>query len=251
METALMVDVHCHLTAREFEGKLDLLIRESIDSGVGVMITSGLGYEDSLKVLEISDYRRIYPSLGVPPHDLAGYERVLELIEKEKARIIGIGEVGLDYWRGSRSSRNVQERVFEEFIELAKSLDLPVIVHSRSAGKYALEILFREKAERVIMHAFDGKASHAMRAAGRGYMFSIPPSIVRSVQKQKLVDKLPLDNLLLESDAPVLAPDRNRVNRPKNVKISAEWISRIKGISFSRVVDKTTSNAVEVFGVRV
>jgi len=246
-----MVDVHCHLTAREFEGRLDFLIEESVKSGVEVIITSGLGYEDSLKALKISDHKVVYPSIGVAPYDTAGYEKVLQLIEKERSRLIGIGEVGLDYWKGERMKRSFQQKVFEEFIDLARSLDLPLIVHSRSAGKYALEILFRKKAERVIMHAFDGRPSYAVEAAKRGYMFSIPPSIARSIQKQRLVKKLPLDSLLLESDAPVLAPYRNQVNHPKNVKVSAEWISRIKGIPFHEVVSRTTSNALELFGLKV
>ena len=246
-----MIDVHCHLTAREFEGKLDSLVKEAAEAGVEIMITSGLGYEDSLKALKISDNRRIYPSLGIAPYKLSGYEKVLQLIEKERSRIVGVGEIGLDYWRGDRSQRSLQQRVFEEFIDLAKSLDLPIIVHSRSAGRYALEILFRRKAERVVMHAFDGRVSYAVRAARRGFMFSIPPSVARSSQKQKLVKRLPLDSLLLESDAPVLAPERGQVNHPKNVRISAEWISRLKSLSFQKVVDRTTSNALEIFELRV
>ncbi|MEM1655420.1 MAG: TatD family hydrolase [Nitrososphaerota archaeon] len=245
------MDVHCHLTAREFEGRVLQVVEEAVEAGVMLIITSGLGYRDALKALEISDGARVHPSIGVAPYDLEGYEDVLGLIERERSRIVAVGEVGLDYWRGGRESRALQQMVFEEFIDLAKALDLPIIVHSRSAGKYALEILSRKRAERVIMHAFDGNASHAARAAHRGYMFSIPPSIARSRQKQKLVEKLPLENILLESDAPVLAPSRDEVNRPKNVRISAEWISRIKGVSLDKVEEKTTQNALELFGLRV
>lgn len=248
---ALLVDVHCHLTAREFEGKVLQVVKEAVEAGVVLIITSGLGYRDALKALEISDGVRVHPSIGVAPYDLEGYEDVLKLIEREKSRIVAIGEVGLDYWRGSREHRLLQQMIFEEFIDLAKSLDLPIIVHSRSAGKYALEMLLRKRAEQVVMHAFDGSATHAVRVAGKGYMFSIPPSIARSRQKQKLVERLPLENILLESDAPVLAPSRNEVNHPRNVRISAEWISRIKGVSLERVEEKTTQNALELFGLKV
>lgn len=245
------MDVHCHLTAREFENRVHLVVREAFEAGVKVIITSGLGYRDAIRALEISDGRIIYPSIGIAPYELEGYEEVLKLIERERSRIVAIGEVGLDYWRGSREERHLQQMVFEEFIDLARSLDLPLIVHSRSAGKYALEILARKRVDRVLMHAFDGKAEHAARAAARGYMFSIPPSIARSRQKQKLVEKLPLDSLLLESDAPVLAPTRGEVNHPRNVRVSAEWISRIKGVSLEAVEEKTTSNALELFDLRV
>lgn len=250
-DLALLVDVHCHLTAREFEGKVPQVVREAVEAGVMLIITSGLGYRDALKTLEISDGVRVYPSIGVAPYQLEGYEAVLRLIERERQRIVAVGEVGLDYWRVGREHRPLQQMVFEEFIELAKTLDLPLIVHSRSAGKYALEILLRKRAERVVMHAFDGNAIHVVRVTDKGYMFSIPPSITRSKQKQKLVEILPLGNILLESDAPVLAPSRDEVNHPKNVRISAEWISRIKGVSLEKVEERTTENALELFGLKV
>jgi len=247
----MLIDVHCHLTAPEFRGNVKNIVKEALESGVKIIVTSGLGYEDCLRALEISDHEVIYPSLGVRPYALKGYERVMELIRRERARIVAIGEVGLDYWRGERETWELQHKVFTEFIKLAKELDLPIIIHSRSAGKYAIDLLLEHGAERVIMHAFDGAASHAVRGAERGFMFSIPPSVARSPQKQKLVKRVPLENLLLESDAPVLAPKPGELNYPKNVKVSAEWISRIKGATFDKVVEVTGRNAVEVLGLKV
>ncbi len=245
----MLTDVHCHLTAPELIQNLSEVIESSIRSGLRFVVTSGLGYRDCLKALEISDYKFVYPSLGIAPYELRGYEEVLSLIEKERSRIVAIGEVGLDFWKGKREERDLQKRVFEEFIELAKSLDIPIIVHSRSAGKYAIEILLRHQINRVIMHAFDGRASHAQKAAEKGFMFSIPPSIARSSQKQKLVRKLPLDSLLLESDAPVLAPAPNEINYPENVRVSAQWISKLKDVPFDKVAEKTYFNAVEVLEI--
>jgi len=160
-----LIDVHCHLTAREFEGNVELVISSAVESGVKAMITSGLGYQDCLKALRISDNRVVYPSLGVPPYDLDDYEKVVGLIERERDRIVAIGEVGLDYWRAGREDRYRQQRIFREFIELAKALDLPLVIHSRSAGRYAIDILLEMRVERVVMHAFDGRASYAAEAA--------------------------------------------------------------------------------------
>ena len=248
----MLIDVHCHLTAPEFEDRVEEVVKKSIKAGVKAMITSGLGYEDGLKVLEISDYRIIFPSLGVSPYALENYELVIDLINRESERIVAIGEVGLDYWRvRDDEGRDRQRRVFKEFIELSKSLDLPLIIHSRSAGKYALEMLFEMRAERVIMHAFDGAAKHALKAVERGYMFSIPPSIARSQQKRNLVKRIPLENLLLESDSPVLSPVAGQVNYPWNIRVSAEWISRIKGVSVEEVVKTTGRNAAEIFDLRM
>jgi len=248
----MLIDVHCHLTAPEFEGRVREVVEKSVKAGVKAIITSGLGYEDGLKALEISDYRIVYPSLGVSPYMLEGYEQVIELISRESRRIVAIGEVGLDYWRvRDDEGRNRQRRVFREFIELSKSLDLPLIIHSRSAGRYTLEILFEMKAERVIMHAFDGAAKHAVKAVERGYMFSIPPSIARSQQKRNLVKRIPLENLLLESDSPVLSPVAGQVNYPWNILVSAEWIGKIKGVPIEKVIEVTGRNAAEILDLRL
>ena len=248
----MLIDVHCHLTAPEFEGKVGEIVEKSVKAGVKAMITSGLGYEDGLKALEISDYRIVYPSLGVSPYMLEGYEQVIDLINRESKKIVAIGEVGLDYWRvRDDEGRDRQRRVFKEFIELSKSLDLPLIIHSRSAGRYALEILFETKAERVIMHAFDGAAKHAVRAVERGYMFSIPSSIARSQQKRNLVKRIPLENLLLESDSPVLSPIAGQVNYPWNIIVSAEWIGKIKEVPIEKVIEVTGRNAAEILNLRL
>jgi len=248
----MLIDVHCHLTAPEFEGKVWEIVEKSVKAGVKAIITSGLGYEDGLKALKISDYKIVYPSLGVSPYMLEGYEQVIELISRESRRIVAIGEVGLDYWRvKDDEGRDRQRRVFKEFIELSKSLDLPLIIHSRSAGRYALEILFEMKAERVIMHAFDGAAKHAVKAVERGYMFSIPPSIARSQQKRNLVKRIPLENLLLESDSPVLSPVAGQVNYPWNILVSADWIGKIKGVPIEKVIEVTGRNAAEILDLRL
>ena len=224
-----------------------MVVEEARQAGVAALITSGIGYDDCLRVLSISDNTYIYPTLGIEPYDLNGYEMVLDLIAKNRDRVVGVGEVGLDYYIGARNTRETQRRVFGEFIELAKSLDKPLVIHSRSAGKYALEVLFEHGAEAVVMHAFDGAASEAEKGAARGYYFSVPPSVVRSEQKQKMVRRLKLENLLLESDAPVLGPERGVVNKPSNIKISAEAIARIKNITVEKVVEKTSENAKFLF----
>ncbi|MEM2016568.1 MAG: TatD family hydrolase [Nitrososphaerota archaeon] len=247
----MLVDVHCHLTDKVFQDKLDEIVSEAKKIGVRALVSSGLGLIDSLKVLEISDYRNIFPSIGVMPYELEGYEEVIELIEKNSDKIVAVGEVGLDYHIYTAVDRRLQEKVFIEFINLAERLDLPIIVHSRSAGRYALEILFKHNAEKVIMHAFDGSASHAIEGVRKGYYFSIPPSIVRSQQKQKLVKRLPIENLLLESDAPALSPVLGEVNKPSNIKISIEWISRLKNISTGKVEEVTTENALKILKINL
>ncbi|MCS7135981.1 MAG: TatD family hydrolase [Nitrososphaerota archaeon] len=247
----MLVDVHCHLTDETIAANLAEVVEDAKKSGVAVIVTSGLGYRDCLKALEISDYKTIFPSFGIMPYELEGYEDVLDLIERYAKKIVAIGEVGLDFHINLRPNKELQRKVFREFIELSLSLDLPLIVHSRSAGKYALEMLSEFGAKDVIMHAFDGSASHSLIGIEKGYFFSVPPSVVRSEQKQKLVSKIPLDNILLESDAPALSPTPNTVNFPSNVRISAEVVSRIKGVPLEKVEEITTENAMRILRITV
>lgn len=244
-----MIDVHCHLTEEPLYTNLSQIIDESRKENVKAIITSGIGYEDCIKALNIVDSMYVYASLGIEPYALEGYEKVVALIEQNVNRIVAVGEVGLDYYWGAKETREFQKKVFIEFIELAKSHDLPIVVHSRSAGRYALDVLIERSADKVVMHAFDGSASEAVRGASKGFFFSVPPSVVRSEQKQKMVKRLGLENMLLESDAPVLGPERGVVNKPVNIRISAETIAKIKNISFEEVVTVTTENAKALFRI--
>jgi len=206
-----------------------------------------VGPEDSLKALALrDDFVRV--SLGIAPYDLRGYEEVIELIRRNSPVVDAVGEVGLDLYRGTREGFVEQRRVFSEFIALAKELDKPLVIHSRNAGRPAIEQLLSEGAERVVMHAYDGDVSAAKRAAEKGFRFSIPPRIATSDQKKALVRKLPLEALLIETDSPWLGPERTLPNEPKNAWFSVEWIARLKGVNPDRVIEVTYRNALEVFG---
>jgi TatD DNase family protein len=249
-----VIDVHCHLDSKEFSDDLDLVIRKAKENGVKAIITSALNYSgikfSEKLVIQYDGY--IYRTIGLDYTvlDRSFLEEIFSYIERNKNTIIGIGEVGLDYYVfEDEEKRKIQREFFTRWINFAKELDFPLVVHSRSAGKYALEHLVQNNAERVIMHAFDGKASYAKNVINKGYLFSIPPSIARSEQKQKLVKALPMESLLLESDAPVLAPIKGVRNEPANIKISAEWISKIKNIDINVVIEKTTQNAERIFKI--
>ncbi len=243
----MIVDVHTHLTDERLRSRLKTVVSSARAAGVVRVVTCGVGPEDSLMALALRDgFVRV--SLGIAPYDLKGYEEVIELIRRNRHLVDAVGEVGLDLYRGTREGFEEQKRVFSEFIALAKELDKPLVIHSRNAGRPAIEQLLSEGAERVVMHAYDGDVSAAKRAAERGFRFSIPPRIATSDQKKALVRKLPLEALLVETDSPWLGPERTVVNEPKNAWFSIEWISRLKGVNPDRVVEATYRNAVEVFG---
>ncbi len=134
------------------------------------------------------------------------------------------------------------------FIDLSLEIDLPLNVHSRSAGRHAVAMLLERNAHKVQLHAFDGKASAAMPAVESGCFFSIPPSVVRSRQKQKLVKQLPLSCLLIETDSPVLGPSPGDRNEPANAAVVIRAISEIKGIAEEEVIETVADNTHRLYG---
>lgn len=204
----------------------------------------------------------LLPSLGLHPDRWSDgspeptaeeIERVRAQIRRQRDAIVAIGEVGLDHYRvRDHERRRAAIAALETLAALAAELDLPLNVHSRSAGRVTLEVLAAAGARRVLMHAFDGNARAAARAAEEhGYLFSIPPSVVRSEQKQRLAAALPPEALALESDSPVLGPERGQRNEPANLCRAAEAIARIRRMDEEAVRELTTANARRLFGPRL
>jgi TatD DNase family protein len=201
-----------------------------------------------------SCFPELRPALGLyPAHlDTEQAEAVVSLIRAEREKIVAIGEVGLDHWIvKEESERELQHEIFGRFIDLALELDLPLNVHSRSAGRHAVALLLERGAKKVQLHAFDGKASTALPAVEAGWFFSIPPSVVRSRQKQKLVGHLPLSCLLLETDSPVLGPDPQERNEPANIGIARDAVAEIKGVSRAELMEAVAENSRRLYGENI
>jgi TatD DNase family protein len=246
-----LIDAHAHLHDEAFARDLPAVIADAISAGVSAIVAVSETVADAQKNLELADrYAIVRPCAGLHPTvlELEAADAMVELIRNRRDRLAAIGEVGMDYWLVQEPDRReVQRRIFRRFIALSLELDLPLNVHSRAAGQQTIAFLREHGARRVLLHAFDGKPSAAAPGIELGYDFSIPPSVVRSRQKQKLVRYLPLERLLLESDAPVLGPDPAGRNEPKNVRLACEAIAQIKAVPAETVARITTDNARRLF----
>ena len=247
-----IIDTHAHICDPVFDDDRNEVLERAGDAGITAVIAVAEDLSDARKNIDLAaDHPVLRPAAGLYPTILDGAqaEEMHGFIRKERARLVAVGEVGLDFWIvKEESAKELQKEIFKGFITLAKELDLPLNVHSRSSGRHAVALLLECNAARVQMHAFDGKASAALPALEAGYFFSIPPSVVRSRQKQKLVKKLPLSHLLVESDSPVLGPDPDLRNEPANVSISIKAIAELKNISAHEVMEAVLENTQKLYG---
>lgn len=247
-----LVDTHAHLCSPEFVHDLDDVLARARDSAVGAVIAVGETLDDARRNVELGDrHPMVRPAAGLYPTilDREQASAMHAFIRLHRMRLVAIGEVGLDFWVvGTEHERALQREIFRGFVSLAAELDLPLNVHSRSAGRHAIALLLESGAERVQLHAFDGKAAAALPAVEAGYFFSIPPSVVRSRQKQKLVKQLPLSSLLVETDSPVLGPDPNERNEPANLPLAVKAIVEIKGLREQQVLETVVANTACLYG---
>lgn len=257
------IDCHCHISAGDFDKDLDEVIERSKKAGVLGILAVAEHSGEFEKIIKLSERfpGLIFPCLGVHPVQEVSPEKqrgaapedldaALPIIEKYKDQLVAIGEVGLDFtprFVNGDADKDNQRQVLIRQVELAKQLDLPINVHSRSAGRPTIHLLKELGVERALLHAFDGKPSVALEGVKAGYYFSIPPSIIRSEQKQKLVKQLPLENICLETDSPALGPEKQVRNEPQNISVSAEYVAKVKGVSLEKVMEVTTQNALKLF----
>lgn len=247
-----LIDAHAHLCDPVFSRDLPAVLDRARRAGVTQVLCVGETLADAERNLQLaagSDILRaaagLYPTI-LEPEQADG---MISLIRRERESLWAIGEVGLDRWKvQDEEGRTVQEEIFRRFIRLSRELELPLNIHSRSAGRRTLELLEEEGSCRALLHAFDGKAALAGRGLDLGCFFSIPPSVVRSRQKQTLLRRLPLERILLETDSPVLGPEPGRRNEPANLAVSLRAVSEAKKVSLEDVARATTRNARALFG---
>ena len=252
MQAPKLVDVHAHICDPCFDHDRDQVLERARKAGVEAIIAVGENLEDAQKNLALARrHSALKPAAGLYPTylDLDLADKVAAFIRQQRSYLVAIGEVGLDYWAVKQDAeKERQKEIFKLFIKLAGELNLTLNVHSRSAGRQAIALLLESGAARVQLHAFDGKAATALPAAEAGDFFSIPPSVIRSRQKQKLVRQLPLSCLLVETDSPVLGPSPSERNEPLNIWQSVKAIADLKKIHEKDVIAAVLENTERLYG---
>lgn len=247
------VDTHAHLCDSAFDDDLEAVLDRARSAGVTGIVAVGEDLADARRNLDLaaSFSGFVHPAAGLFPTilDASEADQLIDLIRRHAGRWVAVGEVGLDHWKvQDEEGRALQREIFTAFVDLASELDLPLNVHSRSAGARTIDLLLERGASRVQMHAFDGRAASALPGVEAGFFFSVPPSVVRSAQKQKLVRRVPLENLLAETDSPVLGSDARARNEPGAVIESLRAISEIKKVSLEEVAERLRENATRLYG---
>jgi len=241
-----LIDTHAHLDMPQFDKNRQKVIENATREGVKIISCSldPKGWE------KVKGFKELYHSIGCCPYHFQDYEPQFKLVQENVDKIIAVGEIGLDYyWVKEASKREKEKENFIKFLNFAKEHDKPVIIHSRNAEKPALEILKKEGIERALMHCFSGSLDLAKEAIDLGYPISIPTNIITSKQKQEFAQKLPLESIVLETDAPYLAPEPRTLNFPTNIIKSAEMIAQLREIEYEEVAKVTTKNTKEFFRI--
>ena len=252
----MLIDSHAHLEMPEFKKDLEAVIQRAKESGIEYIFTVGTEEKDWKRALEIADsHPSIYAILGVHPHNAKEindrtYPMLRELCLNGKVR--AFGEIGLDFFR-NLSPRDVQLKRFREQIGLAKELGFPVVIHDREAHQETLEILKSERAGECggIIHCFSGDYEMAKTCMDMGFYISVPGSITFKNAEgfREVVRRIPLESLLVETDAPFLTPEpfRGKRNEPSYVRYTAQRVAEVKNISFEKMAEVTTQNAMRVY----
>jgi len=254
-----MIDAHCHLQDEKFAGKVTEVIGRAKEAGVVTMICNGSGVFNCREVLRIAEENEgVWATVGIHPEEMGeiegekGEEVYRQLLEMSKhPKVVAIGEAGLDYQEGS-PTREKQIELFKINIRLGKETGLPLVVHNRNANKDVEELL-KDYKYGGQLHCFVESEEFMKKMTDRGWYISLGGIVTFKKRDtlREVVKLVPEDKLLIESDAPWLAPEpiRGQINEPANVKIVAEAIASVRNVTTDRIEEVTTANAKRLFKI--
>ena len=258
----MIIDSHCHLDFPNLFEQLKSVVQRAKNNKINYLLTICTTLESFNKIeLIVKEYKNIYGTFGIHPHETEKHthinsDYIIELIKKNK-KIIGVGESGLDFYY-NHSQKDIQKKIFIEHIEAASKLNIPLIVHSRNAEIDTYEILkseIKKKKLKVLIHCFTGSKEFAHKLIDLGCYISVS-GIITFKNSSALVDAVsyvPIENLLVETDSPYLAPlpHRGKPNEPSYIIHTIDKLAEIKKVSKETVMRYTTNNFKNLFNINL
>jgi len=254
----MFIDTHCHLTFPEFDEDRKTIIGNAKKAGVKEFIIPGasLGSSSKAFLFAQSEQNGIFASVGCHPYETSNFPDVRKLEKMIRDKVVAIGECGLDYhaYKGfpAVGKKEEQKQLFEEQLRLALKYNLPVIIHCRDAYSEIFDVIdSMPTLPKGVFHCFSGGPDDIKHINNRGFYFGIDGNVTYSKQLALTVPLIPIDKLLLETDAPYLSPipHRGERNEPKYIPLIAKKIAELKGCDVKNVEEQTTKNARELFGI--
>ena len=255
------IDTHCHLDEDAFAQDCTEVIQRAVDSGIVAMLAIGITLQSSRRVVELAErFPQVYATVGLHPNyvsaaDPGDWNQIVELARCPK--VVGLGETGLDkYW--DHSPLDLQAEYFDRHIELSNQSGLPFIVHSRESEMEVVEQLRTHAAQKPlngVIHAFCGSAETAKSCLELGMYLSFGGMVTfkKNEAQRQVAATIPADRILIETDAPYLAPTpfRGKRNEPAHVRLTAACLAEIRGVSNEEIASVTTANARRLFKLPV
>ncbi|MGN1007988.1 MAG: TatD family hydrolase [Butyricicoccus sp.] len=256
----MLFDTHAHYDDDKFDSDRDELLASMPEHGVGLILNPGCDLETSRKAVDYAErFPHVYAAVGIHPENIEGVDidrdlPQIEALAKSSPRVRAIGEIGLDYyWVKDPEERRFQAELFHAQMRLAKRLALPVIIHDREAHLDSLTVAEQHPGVRGVFHCYSGSVDFAMRLLELGYNLSFTGVITYKNAKKaaEVVRAVPLDRLMIETDAPYMAPEPFRGKRNSSLYVyrMAEAIAEIKELPLEEVIRQTTENGKKLFGI--
>ena len=246
------IDTHCHIYMENFDCDIEYILQEAKSKNVNKIICIGVDLITSEKCVELSNkYDEIYATVGIHPHEASKVDQnYLKTIENmcSEQKVVGVGEIGLDY-HYTISEKKTQKEIFFEQILLAKEVGLPIVVHNRKSDDDLYRLVVKSNYKKGVVHCFTSNLSFAKKIINIGFYISFTGIITFVKDLESVVEKVPLDKILLETDSPYLSPIpfRGKINKPKNIPIIADKISEIKNLPINIISKQIYENSHLLF----
>jgi len=248
-----LIDTHSHIYYDKYTD-IDQVLDRARENNISKIICVGVDIESSNKSINLAEkYNMVYATAGYHPHESKDtdiyYLKELEDLLSHK-KVVALGEIGLDFFY-KHSDKNIQIKVFKEQLELAKSLDIPCVIHNRESDTELIECIENTKNNNGVIHCFASNTKLANKLINLNFYLSFTGLITFFSELKKVVKDVPLEKIMVETDSPYLAPipHRGKRNEPYMVKYVAEEIAKIKNISFNDVANQTSKTAKDFFGI--